>query len=439
MTVIGLALFAMFFGAGNLIFPPDIGVRDGSLWWLGFIFYFIADAGFALLAVIAMNRMGGNMDRVTGTAGRVPGTIINIAVILCIGPGLAIPRNGATTLEMGIAPAFGLDAASPLVRAVFSVIFFGIVLLLVIRPSAVVDILGRFLTPILVITLLILIVVGIFSPRAATQPSVSETIIKDGIYNGYQTIDLMAGLFFAIIVIENAFDRGYYSEGDRTRIVLRAGAVSCVLLGIVYGGLSFLGSTTGMIWRDQYLSGEINQAGLFTNISSELLGSAGSVILALIVTFACLTTAIGLTSAAGSYFSELFHGKISYSAVVILVCVVSAILCNAGLSQIISFTFPILMLCYPIVVLTVIMSFLTDRVKNRNAYYLASLVTFFLSACSVLCGNLGVSSFSWVHRIPLDQFGFYWVIPAAAAFLIGMIIPGKDLALNEGKQIGSER
>ena len=99
VTVIGLALFAMFFGAGNLIFPPDIGVRDGSLWWLGFIFYFIADAGFALLAVIAMNRMGGNMDRVTGTAGRVPGTIINIAVILCIGPGLAIPRNGATTLD----------------------------------------------------------------------------------------------------------------------------------------------------------------------------------------------------------------------------------------------------------------------------------------------------------------------------------------------------
>ena len=427
ILIIGLALFAMFFGSGNLIFPPDIGITDGTQWGLGFFFYFFADAGLALLGVIAINHSGGKMEQVMNLAGKAPGTLITIAVILSIGPGLAIPRNGAVTLEMGIAPAFGLDASSPVVRAVFSIVFFGLVCLLTVRPSRVVDVVGKYMTPILVIALIILIVIGVVSPQAASQPSVSDTVIKDGIFNGYQTLDLMAALFFSLIIIDSAKDRGYSTEGARTAIVLKAGVISCLLLMLVYGGLAYLGSTTGMLWREEFLAGDINQAALLMNIAHQLMGRVGAFVLALIVAFACMTTAIGLTSAAGTYFSELSRGRVGYAAVVVIVCVVSALFCNVGLSQIISITAPILMICYPVTVLTVIESFLTGRFQNRNAYILSAAVTFLISLGTILCDSFGMNAFAFLHQIPLDQFGFNWIIPAAAAFLIGSVIPGRKI------------
>ena len=206
IVVIGFALFAMFFGAGNLVFPPYLGVLDGTKWFIGFIAFLFADGGLALLGVVAMTRTGGDLDALYSRAGKKIGLVIGTASILCIGPFLAIPRTAAVTFEVGINPVFG-DSFSPVV---FSIIFFAITLFLTIKPSKVVDIVGQFLTPALLICLAVLIVKGIISPLGTPlERTLVDNVVVRGIYDGYQTMDAMASCIFAGIIISSVKAKGY--------------------------------------------------------------------------------------------------------------------------------------------------------------------------------------------------------------------------------------
>lgn len=427
--VLGFALFAMFFGAGNLLFPPDIGVQAGTKWFLGYLFYFLADAGLAILTVIAMVRVDGDFNRATGVIGKIPSVAVNIAVILCIGPVLAIPRTAATTYEMGIAPVTGLDPSGDVPVAIFSVVFFIIVMLLSIRPKKVVDIVGKILTPVLVISLILLIVVGILVPKAIPGVPMTDNVIRDGIASGYQTMDLLAAMFFSVVIIGGASEKGYVSREAKTDITVKASAIAGILLFIVYGGLAYLGASTGSIWQEGVLDGTVNQAALLIYITEALLGKPGVIILGIVVTCACLTTAIGLTSAAADYFNDLTKGKLKYEYVVVAVCVISALMCNLGVSEIINIAAPVLTIIYPLSVFLVFSVFLHGKVENVNAYIAASAVTFLISLITVICDVTGNESIKWVHNaLPLDSYGFNWVMPCVAAFLIGMCIPGKKLS-----------
>ena len=427
--ILGFALFAMFFGAGNLIFPPDIGVQAGNKWLTGYLFYFLADAGLAILAVIAMVRVDGDFNRATGVIGKVPSAMVNTAVILCIGPVLAIPRTAATTYEMGVAPLTGLDPSGDLPVAIFSIIFFIIVMLLSIRPKKVVDIVGKILTPVLVVSLIILIVVGITAPQALPGASVTTNVARDGIANGYQTMDLLAAMFFSVIIIRGAAEKGYVTKEEKTGISIKASVIAGILLFIVYGGLAYLGASTGSIWQKGILEGKVNQAALLINITEALLGKPGVFILGIVVACACLTTAIGLTSAAAEYFNSLTKGRLKYEYVVVTVCVVSALMCNLGVSAIINIAAPVLTIIYPLSVFLVVSVFLHNKVKNVNAYMAGATVTFIISLLTVICDITGSESIAWVHNaLPLDSYGFNWIAPCAAAFLIGMCVPGKKLS-----------
>ena len=428
IIVIGFALFAMFFGASNLIFPPYVGVTTGTSWFSGYFFYFLADAGLAVLGVIAMVRVDGKIFRITDVMGRVPSVILASAVIMCVGPGVTIPRTGAVSFELSIAPILGLHSDSKLALAIFTVIFFGIVIALTIRPSKVVDIVGKFLTPVLVIALLGLIIAGSISPKGEMLPPATDTVIRDGIYNGYQTMDLLGALFFAIIIITTLYDKGYKDEKQSTQMAIMASIVAGILLFVVYGGLAYLGATTGSVWRELILSGQLNQAGLLLNITEAILGRAGVIILGIAVAFACLTTAIGCTSATAEYFSALLRGKVSYQKLVVIICVVSALICNLGLSQIIAISGPILVLLLPVTAWLVATSFLRDKVKGLLPYRLSALVTFIISFIALLCNSFGVQSFVWVHQVlPLDDYGFGWILPAILAFLIGWALSEKKI------------
>lgn len=427
-VVVGLALFAMFFGAGNLIFPPDLGLKSGPHWWLGALCFIIADAGLAIVAVLAMIKKDGDLKHITGTIGDVPAKILNTAIIVCIGPLLAIPRTAATTFETGVMPILGWDEIPKVGMIVFSIIFFAIVLLLTIRPSKVVDIVGQFLTPVLVIALVVMIIVGMVNPAAPVGPEISQTVVKDGIYNGYQTMDPMASLFFAIIIITSIRDKGYTDKKDSTSVAIKASVLAGILLTLVYGGLAFLGATTGTKWTDGVLAGTINQAGLLINITRELLGQPGVILLGVVVALACLTTAIGLTSSAATYFSELTNGKVKYEVGVTVVSVFSAVVCNFGLSTIISIAAPILSLVYPLVILLVVLSYFTKSVRKSNVYKVSALIAFVVSLLTVLCDTFKMEGLSFIHSLPLDTYGFNWVVPAIVGIIIGFILPGKDIA-----------
>ncbi len=437
---VGLALFAMFFGAGNLIFPPELGVKSGPLWFVGFLCFLLADAGLAVLGVIAMAKVDGDINNVTGTMGKKAGIILNTVVILCIGPGVAIPRTATVSYGLGAAPVFGL-AADGLPLAVYSVVFFVIVLALTIKPSKVVDIIGKFLTPFLVVALLVLIVIGFVKPGSDIQAAIAgfdaAGTVKYGISQGYQTMDGMAALFFGIIIINSVRANGHTEKSDTTREVLKSSVIAGVLLFIVYGGLAYLGATTGQLWKSDVAAEAVDQAGLVSHIIDHLMGYPGTVILGISVLLACLTTAIGLTSSAADYFSgfakdETKREKV-YQIVCVVVCVVSALLANLGLATILSIAAPILGLVYPVVVFLMIAALFRKYLKKKAAYQLGAIGAFVTSLLSVLAADNGgffglkVEAFNFIKSLPLDSYGFNWVVPTLVLMIIGCLVPSKEI------------
>ncbi len=413
--VIGLALFAMFFGAGSLIFPPYLGMETGSDWFLGFMCFFIADVGLAFVTIVAMVNGDGSISGVTGVIGKIPSLIMNTAVVVCIGPLLAIPRTAATTYEMTITPLM------PGVNAIlFSIVFFGLVIVLTIRPSKVVDIVGKFLTPLMVIALIILIGAGIMHPLGEAGAPIIDSTVREGILNGYQAMDVLGALGFAIIIISSVQEHGYTQEKEKIQVTAKSCILSGIMLFLVYGGLTYLGATVSM----RYDITTVNQASLIVDITQDLLGFSGVVMLGIIVGLACLTTAIGLTSASAKYFEIITNGKVKYETVVVLIGLFSMVVSNFGLSKIISIATPILSLVYPIVVVLIILSFMKKKLKNSNIYKGAAVLAFLVSLFTLL-DSYGVSM-AFLHKLPFASFGLNWIVPAIVGGLIGSLCKGKQ-------------
>lgn len=416
MLVIGAALFAMFFGAGNLIFPPLLGQQTGTSWLIGFLFFFIFDVGLALVAILALiNKNEYSITGLTGPMGKVPGAVIGAIGALCIGPFLAIPRTAATTYEVGVAPLFpGFNTW------IFSAVFFAIVLVLTIRPSKVVDIVGQFLTPVLVIFLMIMIIVGIVNPLGPIELDSTVNAVKEGTYNGYQTLDVIASMIFIIIIANSARDKGYTDQASLAGATIRSSVVAAIGLLIIYGGLTYLGATTGTLADYQGL----DQTTLLVTITKGLFGNTGVILLGIIVLFACWTTAIGLTSAVSEYFVELSGGKLKYKTLVIIIVIFSWVISNAGVSTIIQFSAPLLNLIYPGLLVLIILAFFHKKIKNNNVYRLAAYFGMITSALEILAG-FGLPT-GFVSALPLSDMGFAWIIPAIVGAIIGKFIPSKS-------------
>lgn len=417
ILVIGFALFSMFFGAGNVIFPPYLGMEAGSEWFSGFLCYFIADIGLALLTIIAMLKSGSDSQGITRPLGKVASTILLTAVVLCIGPLLAIPRTAASTYEMSVLPL--ISGVSPVV---FSAVFFAVILALCINESAVVDIAGKVLTPALLGGLLLLIAVGVFRPIGliADMPKI-QNVPASGIMSGYQTMDVLAALIFGTIILKSAEGKGYTDSKSKNRVVLGAGIVASLGLLVVYLGLTYLGATVSMMFDSS-----VNRSALVLAIVEALLGQTGKVVFAIVVALACVTTAVALVSSAADYFSALTRGKISYRAFVVFMCVFSAVVSNFGLDQIVSIAAPILSIVYPPALVLIILSFFRERLGNVWVYRFAAAGALAVSVLNTV-SSLGVPM-AWLNALPLSSLGFGWVVPAAAAGILGFAMPGGKAA-----------
>ena len=408
--VVGFALFAMFFGAGNVEFPPYIGMHAGEQWANGFLFYFIADIGLALVAMFAILHAGG-ADNITGRIGHVASKVLMCAVILCIGPMVAIPRTAATTLEMSVTPFF--SGMSPVV---FSIIFFAVILLLSIKQSAVIDIVGKILTPALLIGLLILIVKGFVSPIGDivdTGVSASEVTVN-GIKSGYQTMDVLAAMAFGIIILSSADEKGYTDSRSAAKMIGIAAALSGVLLMIVYFGLTYLGSTAVTVFP-----ADISRANLVIGIVELLLGKAGLIIFAIVIALACITTAVALVSSAASFFAKLANDKISYSVFVVVICVSSAVISNLGLDMIIAIATPVLDIVYPPMLVLILLSWFGDKL-HKSVYVSSvagSLIASVLATASLYGMNVPV-----IDSLPLASLGLGWLTPAAVFGLVAYLV-----------------
>lgn len=408
--VVGFALFAMFFGAGNVVFPPYLGMHAGEQWANGFLFYFIADIGLALVAMFAILHAGG-ADNITGRIGHVASKVLMCAVILCIGPMVAIPRTAATTLEMSVTPFF--SGMSPVV---FSIIFFAVILLLSIKQSAVIDIVGKILTPALLIGLLVLIVKGFVSPISDivdTGVSASEVTVN-GIKSGYQTMDVLAAMAFGIIILSSADKKGYTDSKSAAKMIGIAAALSGVLLLIVYFGLTYLGATASAVFPT-----DISRANLLIGIVELLLGKAGLIIFAIVIALACITTAVALVSSAASFFAKLANDKISYSVFVVVICISSAVISNLGLDMIIAIATPVLDIVYPPMLVLILLSWFGDKL-HKSVYVSSvagSLIASVLATASLYGMNVPV-----IDSLPLASLGLGWLTPAAVFGLVAYLV-----------------
>ena len=410
MFVIGFALFSMFFGAGNVIFPPYLGLSCGKQWFLGFACYYLADIGLALAALFAVLRSG-SPEHMTRRIGKGPSTLLMSAIILCIGPMLAIPRTAATTYEMSLVPL--VSGFSP---ALFSFFFFAVILLLCLRESAVVDIVGKVLTPVLLIGLLVLIVKGVLAPIGPVPDRVPvDNVPVTGIEAGYQTMDVLAAVIFGIIILKSARDKGYTDPKAQARVVAGAGLVAGAALLVVYLGLTYLGVTTSRFFNLSVL-----RTFLVVSIVRNLMGNAGIVLFSIVVALACVTTAVALVSSAASYFSKLSGGRLRYTWLVVAICLFSAAAANLGLDQIVSIAAPILSIVYPPTLVLICLSFFDRRIQSDWVYRMAALGALVFSLLET-AASFGLD-IPLLSRMPLASLGFGWVVPAAVCGTLGALI-----------------
>ena len=335
--------------------------------------------------------------------------------MLCIGPMLAIPRTAATTYEMALSPL--VSGFSPVL---FSILFFAVIFLLCVKESAVVDIVGKVLTPALLLGLLILIVKGVIDPIGPVPArTLVDNVPATGIEAGYQTMDVLAAMVFGIIVLKSAEAKGHTALKDKFTVVAGAGAVAGAALLVVYLGLTYLGVTTS-----RFFDLTVNRTYLVVSIVRNLLGFAGVVLFSIVVALACVTTAVALVSSAASYFSGLTGGRLSYPVTAAVICVFSAVVSNFGLDQIVAIAGPILDVVYPPTLALILLALAGRRLRRVWVYRLAALGALAVSLLKTLSTYGGVE-LPFLDALPLASIGFGWLLPAAVCGVIGALIPGE--------------
>ena len=426
--IVGFALFAMFFGAGNLIFPPLLGFMTGSEWFITFIAFSITGICMPILGIFAMGKAGGDVQQFAGKVHPIFANVFGTVIMLGIGPLLALPRTAATTYEIGVLPF--TTSISPVVS---SIIFFAIVLIFSIKPSKVIDTIGKYLTPVLIIVLAAIVIRAFIAPLGPLENPPPQNFFLKGFLEGYQTMDALAAMLFATIIINNIKERGYSDRKSLLKINLSAGLIAALGLLLVYGGLLYAGASASQVFPK-----DISRTALLINICASLWGHTGKVILSLSIAFACMTTAIGLTATAGQFFKKLFHDKVSYEAIVIVVSVFSCWLANYGVENIIRYSVPLLEALYPVCILLTIMNLLDEYIPNRY-YYVGGTVGTLLVSClqafastegivNDFLGLFGAQPVSFgglaalLQKLPLSNIGVAWLIPAViGAFLFGLL------------------
>jgi LIVCS family branched-chain amino acid:cation transporter len=337
-VVTGLAIFSMLFGAGNLMYPLTVGITSGDQTWLGMLGFFLSAVCLPVMGLIGMILFDGNYERFFGRLGHIPGSIMIFICMMIIGPMLAIPR--ITTLShIMIAPFMPfLNEITPLNSFIFSLIFLGITFLATYRENKIVEILGNFISPALLVSLAIIIIKGIASAQSTTHVDTPPAqIFSDNLIRGYETLDLLGALFFAAIVLNILKNTLGQQISQNPRLLawvgLKAGLLGVTCLGAVYMGMSILGAYHG------HGLATANAGELFREISFRILGAHGAFIIATAVLMACLSTAIALSAVVAEYAQfTIFRNKVNFVTALIITLLACIPLSIGGLGQILKLT-----------------------------------------------------------------------------------------------------
>lgn len=414
LIIVSAALFVGHFGVGDVIFPPELGRGAGLSWFTAAMGYGIINSLGVLVAYLAVARQRKTLlEMSSGTLGRGFGVAFTTICMLIIGPVFILPRVSSATHEMSVAPFF---PDFPI--WITLLIFFALNFYVAYNRSQVIDRLGKVLSPVLILFIGILTIKGVVSPLASITAPGSGHALADGVLNGYNTMNALGAALFGGWIMKEFALRGIKDRISQSNNLFIIGPIVAFALLIASTGMTYLGASSGNAFPDSVI-------GVLTvDIASGLLGYTGQVAFAVILALACFTTSVGLTSTAGDVFQEMTGGKLNYKTVVALSSAVGFCLGLVGLSRIVGYTVPWLMLVYPALVVLLLSSLVYPFSRVRPAAA-AGIVTAILFSIGDFLAGLGFTGnilSAWVAQLPLGTQGMGWLVPTVIVFAVVQLI-----------------
>ena len=417
IVALGFMLFAFFLGAGNIIFPPLAGQLAGESLLPAMIGFLCTAVGLPLLTIVAIAVAGGSWEHLTQDLPKFVATTMAVLIFIIIGPAFAAPRTGLVAYEMAVKPFF-IDATQTHLT-IFSILFFVVAMFFSWSQGRLIDIIGKILTPVLFIGLIVLAIAVFVDPQGEIIAAHGEYItnpLQKGFLEGYNTMDTFGSLMFGVLVVDALRQKGITDHKPTSKYLISAACIAALGLAFVYISLFYLGATSSGV-----AAGADNGGEVLSLYVQALFGSYGQVVLSIIVLLACLTTAIGLISACSDYFSTLT--PVPYKYWVVINGLACAVVANVGLSQLITLSVPVLFALYPVAIALVVLTFVRSRLKNpRFGYQLVitvSLLFALIDAAKV--AGLDVSMFD---VLPLFDIGMGWLMPTGIAILLAIFFVG---------------
>lgn len=429
---VGSLFFGLMFGAGNLIFPVFLGQQAGGNVAPSSIAFIITAAGLPFLAVMAFAISKTNsLHELASKVGTKYATVLTVLLYLTIGPLFAMPRTGTVAFEVSFG-AFVTADNRALMQLIFTVLFFGVAFIFALKPSKILVWVGKVLNPIFLFFMAFLILNVLLNPMA-TQPG--ATVLQEyidmpfmkGFVEGYQTMDVLAALAFGSIIIKTIYDLNIKETKDVAITAIKSGVICLIGMCIIYGSLAWIGATSTMI-----MPVAENGGIALANVSAHYFGAFGSVFLAIVVTVACLKTAIGLITACSETFQELLPFKVSYATYVVIFTSVCTLIANVGLAQLIQLSLPVLMFLYPLCITLIILGMCAPLIKDRRAIYIGAtigagvlgVIDGIAAAPAFIQSLPGISAIIVFAQqyIPLFSMGMGWLIPMFVGAVIGILI-----------------
>ncbi|WP_193074288.1 branched-chain amino acid transport system II carrier protein [Pseudomonas sp. FME51] len=417
ILALGFMTFALFLGAGNIIFPPSAGLSAGENMWPTALGFLLTAVGLPLLTLVALARVGGGIQDLTAPLGRLPGLVLAVLVYLAIGPLFATPRTAVVSYEVGVV---GLVGESWQTLLVYSLLYFAVVLFLALRPGRLVDNVGKLITPVLLLALVTLGIAAVLFPAGEVGEAATaykQSPVVEGILQGYLTMDALGALVFGVVITRAIRDRQVQETHIVTRYTIIASVIAAIGLALVYLALFQLGSTSSSLVGEGANGGQILAA-----FVQYRFGTAGSLLLAVVITLACLTTAVGLISACGAFFSREF--PVSYTQVVWVFTIFCMAVSNQGLDSLIRISVPVLVGLYPLAIVLVCLGlFSSSLARPQNIMRPVMLVALVFGIMDGLkAAGFMARDTVWMSAMPFSSQGLGWLVPAilmlAAALLV---------------------
>lgn len=425
LLALGFMTFALFLGAGNIIFPPSAGMAAGENIGPAALGFLLTGVGLPLLTIVALARVGGGVALLTAPLGKKAGVLFAVAVYLAIGPLFATPRTAVVSFEMGVAPFSGNNSTALLL---YTLAYFAVVLFLSLNPGQLVDRIGKYITPVLLAALLVLGGAALLVPAGEigqVSPDYQRTPFVQGFLQGYLTMDTLGALVFGIVIATAIRDHGVTDGKLITRYSVIAGLIAAVGLSLVYLALFYLGATSQGIAAEAQ-----NGVQILTAYVQHTFGTAGSLLLAVVITLACLTTAVGLLAACGEFFSGLL--PVSYRTVVVTLGLFSMLVANQGLTQLISISIPVLVGLYPLAIVLVALSLLDgwwcSAARVFRPVMAVTLIFGLVDGIAAAGGKALIPNF--FSELPLADQSLGWLLPVLVTLVLAVVV---DRALGAPK------